>query len=215
MNRRKTKTVNALGQQWQKSVRFRSESFAPILSICGPSGAGKTTVIKSLADRYPVFIETTNSNPHLEGLLKDSCNFNAAANQRWFLHRIGKHIASANRQLPLILDQDPAAIVLAYSKMFLEEGKIMTSQYTSLVQKLLKIEGTLQDWKCPRTVLFLDAPAEVLHQRVLRRSGKTLTPTLKWFDRVRSHFIQLFTCFPNAINISTERFSQEQVLAKV
>jgi deoxyadenosine/deoxycytidine kinase len=204
---------DVLSQQWKTIIRKKTAGdFA--LSICGPSGVGKTTTIKALLKNYPVFIETTEGNRHLSALLKNKKDFNAAANQRWFLSQIGKHIAKANPQLPLILDQDPAAIVLAYAKMFFEDGKIKKSQYESLFNRLLKIEKTLHGWKCPRTVLFLDAPAEVLYHRALKRSGKTLTPPLEWFERVRSHFVQLFTCFPNAFTISTARNSPEQVVAK-
>jgi len=203
-----------LKQEWQTLIRHKKIGLVPVLSICGPSGVGKTTVIKTLADNYPVFIETTEGNPHLEALLNGSPNFNASANQQWFLERIGKHISSASRNLPLILDQDPAAIVLAYSRMFMEDDKISKAQYSSLLRRLLKIEEKLQNWKCPRTVLFLDAPADVLHQRVLQRSGKTHTPPLKWFDRVRNHFLELLPHFPNAIIASTVELSPQQIISR-
>jgi len=187
---------------------------APVLSLCGPSGVGKTTVVLALAKSYPTFIERIRGNPHLNRLLGGRTDFNAAANQTWFLQRIGRHISHASSRSPLILDQDPAAIVLAYSRMFLEDGKMTDAQYASLLERLLKIEEKLQDWRCPRTVLLLDAPANVLRQRILQRCGKSHTPPLRWFERVRSHFVQLFTCFPNAIVISTDKLSSEQVIAR-
>ena len=182
---------------------------ASILSLCGPSGVGKTTVVRALSNRYPVFIETTNGNPHLKGLLQGNLDFNAAANQEWFLRRIGRCISRANSRSPLILDQDPAAIVLAYSRIFLEDGKMTETQYASLLERLMKIEEKLKEWRCPRTVLLLDAPADVLRQRVFQRWGKSRTPPLTWFERVRNHFVQLFTCFPNAIVVSTVNLSAE------
>jgi deoxyadenosine/deoxycytidine kinase len=203
-----------LEHRWQSIVCHRVTKSVPILSICGPSGVGKTTIIRALANTYHVFTETTDGNPHLNNLLKENNNFNAAANQRWFLDHIGKHISSANQNWPLILDQDPAAIVLAYAKMFVDGGKMKNAQYTALLKRLLKIEESLQNWSCPRTVLFLDAPAEVLRQRTLRRSGKSITPSLEWFEQVRSHFVQLSPHFPDVCNISTEKFSPEQVTAR-
>jgi thymidylate kinase len=98
--------------------------------------------------------------------------------------------------------------------MFLEDGKMTEKQYTSLLERLLKIEEDLQRWRCPRTVLLLDAPADVLRHRVFQRWGKSRTPPLKWFERVRNHFVALFTCFPNAIVVSTVNFSAEQVIAR-
>lgn len=203
-----------LQQQWQTLIRSKKASTTPVLSICGPSGVGKTTVVKILANSYPVFVETTKGNPYLESLLKGKADFDAAANQKWFLRRIGQHISRANPRSPLILDQDPAAIVLAYSRMFLEDGKMTKAQYASLLERLLKIEEKLHDWTCPRIVLFLDAPADVLRQRILKRWGTSHTPPLKWFDRVRNHFVQLFTCFPNAITASTVELSPEQVISR-
>ncbi len=88
------------------------------------------------------------------------------------------------------------------------------AQYERLIKQLLEIEETLKNWGSPRIVLLLDAPAEVLRQRILRRSGKALTPPLKWFERVRDYFFQVLPNFPNAFTISTDRLSPEQVAAK-
>lgn len=196
---------------------MRLESYknvtASVLSICGPSGVGKTTIVKALACNYPIFIETTDGNPHLKNLLEGKDNFDAAANQEWFLERMDEHITHADSHSSLILDQDPAAIVMAYSQMFMEEGRISEAEYNLLFQHTLKIEQSLQRWKSPRAVLFLDAPAEVLRQRVLQRWGKSRTPTVKWFDRIRNHFTKLFTHFPNATTASTVDMSPEQVIA--
>jgi deoxyadenosine/deoxycytidine kinase len=203
-----------LEERWRVSIRQTKRGLCPILSICGPSGVGKSTVVTALANSYPAFFETTKGNPYLNSLLTGNANFDAAANQEWFLKRIGRHISRASSRSPLILDQDPAAIVLAYSQMFLEDDKMTEEQYISLLERLLKIEEKLDDWRCPRTVLFLDAPADVLRQRILQRWGKWRTPRLKWFERVRNQFVKLFVCFPNAMAISTASLSPEQVIAR-
>jgi deoxyadenosine/deoxycytidine kinase len=203
--------------EWQKIIRSQnnhSVSAFPVLTICGPSGVGKTTAIKALARNYPVFIETTQGNPHLNRLLERRDDFNAAANQKWFLQRISEYVAGANPRSPFIVDQDPAAIVLVYSRMFMEDGKLSEVQYTSLLRQLLQIEEALQSWKRPRTVLFLDAPADVLHQRVLRRLGVARTPPLRWFEKARNQFVQFFIRLPNAITVSTVELSLEQIISR-
>jgi deoxyadenosine/deoxycytidine kinase len=210
----KNTMLRILEGRWRALVRHKTTAAKPVLSICGPSGVGKTTVVTALANEYPTFIETTKGNPHLNRLLVRKSEFNAGANQGWFLRRIGQHISRASSCFPLVLDQDPSAIVLAYSRMFLEEGKITDAQYVSLMGRLLKIEGKLQSWRCPRTVLLLDAPADVLCQRVFQRWGKSRTPPLEWFERVRDHFVRLFRCFPNTIVVSTVKLSSDQVIAR-
>jgi deoxyadenosine/deoxycytidine kinase len=196
------------------AARQITTAVEPVLSICGPSGVGKTTVALALAKGYPVFIETTKGNPHLRRLLAGESDFNAVANQTWFLRGIGQYTSRASSHSPLILDQDPAAIVLTYSRMFLEDGKMTEAQYVSLLERLLKIEEKLQRWQCPRMVLLLDAPAGVLRQRILQRWGKSRTPPLEWFERVRNHFVQFLTYFPNANVVSTVDLSPEQVIAR-
>lgn len=205
---------NKLVQKWKACVEFKNARPNPVLSICGPSGVGKTTTTKLLASDYPVFIETTDGNPHLDRLLKGEANFNAMANQEWFLRRVERHIVIADRSLPLILDQDPAAIVLAYSRMFLDDGKISQREYGLLLQRLLKIEEMVQAWRSPRVCLFLDAPADVLYERNLRNSGKSRTPPLEWFERIRDYFLRLFPCFPNAVSVSTVELAPELVLSR-
>ena len=205
---------NNLEKRWHEIVSLANKNTYPVLSICGPSGVGKSTLAKALAKNHPTFIETTDGNPHLEALLQGKTDFNASANQDWFLQRVGRYISRANPRSPLILDQDPAAIVFSYSKMFLDDEKMNEDQYVLLLERLLKIEAKLQAWKCARTVLFLDAPADVLRQRVLQRYGKRHTPNIKWFERVRNNFVQLFVCFPNAITISTVEFSPVQIFSR-
>src|SRR5262245_25519582 len=129
--------------EWQNSMQsggVNDTGDVPLLTVCGPSGAGKSTIVAALATAYPVFIETIEGNPHLKDLLEGNTNFKAAANQEWFLNRVSEHITRVNPRSHLVLDQDPAGIVLAYSRMFLEDEKMTEIQYTLLLQKLLEIE---------------------------------------------------------------------------
>jgi len=189
-------------------------STAPkLLSICGPSGSGKTTICRALKGFYQVYIEDGQNNPHLHKLIEGSKDFDAAANQHWFLDRMEQFIDAAHDR-QIVLDQDPAAIVLAYSRMFHEESIMTTTQCTSLMEDLLRIENKLQRWKCPRVVLCIDAPAEVLRARVVRRVGESLAPPLAWFARVRECFRDLWPRFPNVVSVPTVHLTPEQVIAR-
>jgi deoxyadenosine/deoxycytidine kinase len=207
-------TLGILDRRWRNAVNKRTSKINRVLSICGPSGVGKTTVVSALAEEFPVYLETTEGNPHLTGLLEGRGDFNAAANQEWFLARISEHISHANPNAHLILDQDPAAVVLVYSRMFFEDGKITEARYAALLRRLLEIEEKLQAWVCPRAVLCLDASADVLRKRVVQRGGEPRTPRLLWFDRIRTHFLHLFSHFPGAIRVSTVDLLPQQVISR-
>lgn len=190
-------------QQWRTLLRRNRIGEAPVLSICGPSAVGKTTVVKALAVDYPAFIETTDGNPYLRDLLHGSEVFDATGNQEWFLHRIGDHVADADPRLPLVLDQEPGAIVFAYARMFRDESRITNENWTRLTRELLRLEAQLSRWSCPRVVLVLDAPPEVLHARALQRSGADRTPPITWFVRLREHFQEFSQRLPNKLVLST------------
>src|SRR5262249_25270470 len=133
---------------------------------------------------------------------------------RWFLGRVSRHVQRANRHMPLILDQDPAAIMLGYSHLFLEDGMITNNDYAALSDRLQMLEERLRDWHYPRTVIFLDAPPEVLHDRCEKRWGKTKTPPLAWFKQVRDRFRHLFSLFPSASRISTGKLSVDEMISQ-
>lgn len=175
----------------------------PLLAIAGPSGVGKSTLVNALASHSPIFRETVEDNPYLPKLLAGRIDqFDAAANQQWFLTKISGHIEKADPQLSLVLDQDPAAIVFTYSRMWLNGGHISQSAFSGLVESLIELENLAARWQSPRITLLLDAPAEVLHQRVSARDGKN-TPPVDWFRKARTSFHELQPYFPNARTVST------------
>lgn len=160
-------------------------------------------------------MESTAGNPYLAQLLKGSANFDALANQRWFLHRIAEFINDANSGNPLILDQDPTAIVKVYSRMFRDNGLIDAGGYGKLLAELGEVEETLTRWRTPRTIFFLDAPAEVLYDRVFRRSGNAATPPLEWFATVRSYFLELSAQLSHVISVATADIAPPEICRRV
>src|SRR5882672_1437875 len=109
-------SFQALQNQWETAIQNRQEGSKQfkMMSVCGPSGSGKTTVCRALGNACQVYLEDVHDNPYLQKLLDGGGDFDAAANQQWFLDRIARFIEAA-QDGPIVLDQDPAAIVLAYS----------------------------------------------------------------------------------------------------
>ena len=174
-----------------------------ILAIAGPSGSGKTTVARQLAATFCTYTEATEENPYLDKMLRGAADFDATANQQWFLQRIGEFISSAARKEHLVIDQDPAAIVHVYGRLFRDDNLIDNEQFNSLVSTLNDIEALMAQWENERHILLLDAPAEILHHRVQQARGKGLTPPLQWFANVRHCFLEFQALAPKAIVIST------------
>jgi deoxyadenosine/deoxycytidine kinase len=201
-----------LERHWDSVLQKKGVAGGAVLSICGPSGSGKSTLARSILSTHPTYVEDADENPHLQVFLEGSRGFHAMDNQRWFLQRMADFIQKADNQRPLILDQDPGAIVLAYSRMFREDSMITDAQYAKLLEHLIQVEELLQRWKSPRVVFFLDAPSEVLHRRVLQRSGELRTPPRAWFAKVRRCFCDLWSRFPNAVTLSTVDLTPEEVL---
>ncbi len=199
---------------WSNSGAPKHAAGAPVLSICDPSGSGKSTVARSFLGVYPTYIEVAEENPHLRALLEGSKAFDAFSNQSWFLRRLAAFIQAADNKRPLILDQEPGAIVLAYSRLFRGEALIGDADYAALLQRLLKLERLLEHWNSPRVVLFLDAPCKVLHQRALQRWGESRTPPLAWFGRVRECFRDLLPHLPNAVTVSTVDLTPGKLIAR-
>src|SRR5258705_11865349 len=100
-----------------------------VTCISGPSGAGKSSVARALSERCQTYVEDASDNPYLNALISDANNFDAGANQAWFLERVGGFITHADTAECLLIDQDPVAIVKAYAKMFCDEEQLTTAEY--------------------------------------------------------------------------------------
>jgi deoxyadenosine/deoxycytidine kinase len=203
-------------QRWERVMQSGPQAGAALLTISGPSCAGKSTLVEALASSAPAFLETTAGNPYLPALLSQGFGqFDAAANQEWFLSQMHRFISDADPSKPLVLDQDPAAIVFTYSRMWHDDGKISVKNFERLNDQLLKLEDRLARWRCPRVAVFLDAPATVLHHRASTREGCGAVPPLAWFERIRTYFCEFLLRFPQAIAISTVESSPDETRRRV
>lgn len=185
-----------------------------IISIAGPSGAGKSTVARALSKRFPTYLEAVDENHHLALLLEGSADFDAFSNQLWFLTRLRQFVRQADPARPVVFDQDPVGVVHVYARMFLDEGRMESAEYTQLVARLLRLESDLARWPGRRMVILLDAPAEVLHERARGRDGGAAPPR-SWFAAVRERFQRLREHLPDALVLRTDELSVEEVLARV
>jgi hypothetical protein len=57
-----------------------------VVFVAGPTGSGKTTLVKRLTERAAVYIEDASLNPYLA--VRSGNAFDAGASQTWFLDQI-------------------------------------------------------------------------------------------------------------------------------
>jgi deoxyadenosine/deoxycytidine kinase len=204
----------------QKWFRFNSApntslGAKPLITLCGPSGSGKTTITAKLLDSSEVYLENTSPNIYHKSLLGEDMAFDAVSSQRWFLEAMSNFISRCNPTRSLILDQDPAAIVLVYSRLFLEDGLFNEKTYEALVDSLIDIENDLRRWRRPRKVICLDAKEEVLRTRAALRLNSEITPSVAWFSRLRLRFNEVSHFFPETRLYDTEHIAPDSIAAEI
>ena len=150
-------------------------------------------------------------NPQLDKWLEGAEDFDAAAHQGWFVDTMGSFIASQEPSADLILDQEPMAFGLVYGHRFWKEGRLTNDEFKNLLLQVLGIETMLSRWRSGRFVVWLDAPARILRERLLSRdSGRA--PAVAWLDQVRQQFAYTLRNALNVIQISTENASPDEVV---
>lgn len=180
--------------------RFRRRPGAPpMLTVCGPPGSGKSTLVRALSETYGAaasYVERFEDNPFLDRLDQPPVGFDATASQRWFLDSVSRFVVAADGP-PLILDQDPTAIVLVYGQLLVDRGEIKPQDYEDDLATLMRLETEQAGKLAGRTLVLLDAPAEVLADRCCNKPGPVLERA--FLESVRERFRRVFTGLPNVV----------------
>lgn len=142
-----------------------NKSFPQYLAIEGPIGVGKTTLAKKLADLldYPLLLEAVTENPFLDRFYAEGTN-QALPTQLFFLLQRAKQVQDMpgndllDRALvtDFMIEKDDLFATLTLDPAELDLYRQIHSS--------LKLEPPRPD-----LVIYLQAPARVLKQRVFRR----------------------------------------------
>lgn len=194
-----------LAKMCRNAHRFHSKVGPSTITIAGPPGSGKTSVVSALAplvgaDR--IYIERPENNPFLDRLDRPSTQFDASASQGWFLNAIAKFVG-VSKGSPLVLDQDPTAIALVYGGLLHDRGELSRTGFEEHIGALLNLEIDAADQLNGRLVLLLDAPPAVLAWRCAQKPRTPLDKT--FLGLVRERFISTFAGLPNVITINADR----------
>lgn len=142
-----------------------NKSFPQYLAIEGPIGVGKTTLAKKLADLldYPLLLEAVTENPFLDRFYAEGTN-QALPTQLFFLLQRAKQV----QDMP---GNDLLARALVTDFMIEKDDLFATLTLDPAELDLYRqIHSSLKlEPPRPDLVIYLQAPARVLKQRVFRR----------------------------------------------
>ena len=195
-------------------VRFpvsgKGKSKCKILTISGPPGSGKTSVVNNLSKEFQTYTEDVKHNPFIQDISRKRNEFRAVENQNWFLDRLETFLDAADPTAHLVIDQDPAAIVKVYCRLYRDNGSIDCQSYMGYLKRLIDIEIKLNKWGGGRQAIMLDAPAEILFKRV-KETASWRKPPLEWFESVRNYFQEFRKRVGNIPTLDTNRTSSREI----
>ena len=87
----------------------------------------------------------------------------------------------------IILDQDPSAVALVYSAQFRAGGQLADEQYTRHLEALIDLEERLGAIASRRVLVLLDAPLDVLEDRMSRK-WPSHRISREWLSGIRERF---------------------------
>jgi NTP pyrophosphatase (non-canonical NTP hydrolase)/deoxyadenosine/deoxycytidine kinase len=181
------------------------------VTVMGPPGAGKTTITTLLAARFPAYVEQPDRNPHLEAGWPTRSS--ALECQRWFLGQVAESVGAARRHEPLVVDQDPRAVVRVYSELMARDGWLEDTDVQRLLMDLQPVEAALAEWRAGWGVVLLDAEPDVLAWRIAKRDGDT--SVVDHLAEIKREFAVLSAQLPTVSVVETDNLSPQEVAAAV
>jgi deoxyadenosine/deoxycytidine kinase/NTP pyrophosphatase (non-canonical NTP hydrolase) len=189
---------------------------APVVTVAGPPGSGKSSVVRVLSEQFEVHEERYEENPYLAALFDRDrrATFDAYSSQLWFLRDASDFLQERGPGTAIVLDQDPAAAVRVYGRHFMDESCLSRAEYHRLLIDLSEIEARIARWPGQRSLVLLDADSATLERRVIQRN-----PSMRLSRRVLEDLRRGFREFGHrvkpALCIATDDLSVEEVAVRV
>lgn len=156
---------NASQLQRRLAAAAQANELPRYIAIEGPIGAGKTTLATRLAEtlRYPLMLEPVTENPFLDRFYSDGPKAALPTQLFFLLHRArqvgdigGRDLLGPNLVSDFMFEKDRL-----FAELTLDEQEFALYE---------QIHTSLQiDAPTPDLVIYLQAPAQVLRQRVQQR----------------------------------------------
>ncbi len=165
------------------------------IAIEGPIGVGKTTLANKIAKtfNYDAFLEQPSDNPFLKNFYRNQGQ-SALATQLFFLFQRMQQIQDL-KQRSLFENVRVADFLIEKDRLFAEVT--LTNEEMDLYNKVY--EHITLDAPTPDLVIYLQAPIEILKERITKRGNiNEQYLTLDYLERLNDEYSRFFLDYKSA-----------------
>ena len=165
------------------------------IAIEGPIGVGKTTLANKIAKtfNYDAFLEQPSENPFLKNFYRNQGQ-SALATQLFFLFQRMQQIQDL-KQRSLFENVRVADFLIEKDRLFAEVT--LTNEEMDLYNKVY--EHITLDAPTPDLVIYLQAPIEILKERITKRGNiNEQYLTLDYLERLNDEYSRFFLDYKSA-----------------
>jgi energy-coupling factor transporter ATP-binding protein EcfA2 len=143
-----------------------------VIFVAGPTGSGKTTLVKSLSHRATAYIEDATRNPYFGAHSTDA--FDAEASQKWFLDKMAEFLQGHTAGV-LAIDQHPRVVSRLYGAVFSSKGLLSDPALVRLDRYADRLVRQVTESAGNVLTVWLSASTPTLWARLRRRKRHHLT----------------------------------------
>lgn len=138
------------------------------VAVAGTIGAGKSTLVRSLADRYalrPVF-EAVDDNPYLADFYRDMRRYAFRSQVSFLASRVEQHVRLVDPQERVVQDRTIDEDADVFERALFEEGRIDERDHATYRRLYEAVRGALRP---PDLLVYLRASLQTTKRHVAMR----------------------------------------------
>jgi deoxyadenosine/deoxycytidine kinase len=142
-----------------------------LIGVCGPMGAGKSTLVTSLASAlgFTPRLERVEANPFFGRFIEDPARWSFWSQLSFILGSVGDAAAAANADSGTVLERPPEEMFGVFVRLLKQRGSLLPAEF-ELIQQVFALSGRVM--KSPDLLVVLHAGAPTLLARLRRRGDE-------------------------------------------